>query len=895
MLQSTSFFLFHFTAESNRQAPYLAPYKDGAIANGLALAKTANMRPPRIAILSLFFAACLFLLCRSIAAAARTSTAISAPPPTQKSGLRSLFSWSAPFSLFSPNAIITIADDNSTSFAARPAAFGPPLPNKGLNGQLWIGSGFTEESLQDGEESDGEQGCSDVPGWDGSSVAVMKSSVKKINDKTKSAATAGSKNRKRDDGPKTPMLDRLSPARINSNAKNKAVNDGTDDYLHAGLDTSSRMQSDAAALSTPAHADIQSIQEGAEIAGKIVLLSRGGCGFLEKVKWAQRRGAIALIVGDNQRGGPLIQMYARGDTSNVTIPSIFTSRTTAYLLSSLMQPGSFIEDIVDENGKSSYQVQNSDKARRKARLQTATTAELPRATDTSGTKAANAKPGDSSKSEVSSRGWLSSIFRWNSGANTAERSRPPSSGQHDWVVVDEFSDSQDNAVKSSQEKSAQAGKNSDLKSGKPSGDGFRIGVEDWRDPDLIGSSSREGDDPKSSSKDSAKLPSSGNKANVNSPDDKKAKDANRPKGGSITPGSGEYSPDGSSRAKAPAFKVERPTPDSDEHGFLSKLFGGHHEEGVSETNSRPPPIKTPIAEKPAPGELTPPEHEGLWVVITPTSGASPFFDTLLVLVISPLITLTVVYALLILRARIRRRRWRAPKSVVERLPVRTFHTVASTPSQSPRTTRPPSPSPPSPTTPLLQGQQSTSRPRPRSRTTTGIASDLLQVNSSLQVPRSPPQEKPSEWKKYMGRQVECVVCLEEYVDGVSQVMSLPCGHEFHVECITPWLTTRRRTCPICKGDVVRSLARGSPSSPRYEPYRDDSDDDFGAEASTSLNNSRERPSDDNDSDVEQGILSPNSQRSQPQGSWFSALSRSFREVSNPRRSRSRDSAEDRDR
>lgn len=55
------------------------------------------------------------------------------------------------------------------------------------------------------------------------------------------------------------------------------------------------------------------------------------------------------------------------------------------------------------------------------------------------------------------------------------------------------------------------------------------------------------------------------------------------------------------------------------------------------------------------------------------------------------------------------------------------------------------------------------------------------------------------------------------MDGVSRVMKLPCGHEFHVGCITPWLTTRRRTCPICKGDVVRAVrAITDPSGDGYD-------------------------------------------------------------------------------
>lgn len=36
-------------------------------------------------------------------------------------------------------------------------------------------------------------------------------------------------------------------------------------------------------------------------------------------------------------------------------------------------------------------------------------------------------------------------------------------------------------------------------------------------------------------------------------------------------------------------------------------------------------------------------------------------------------------------------------------------------------------------------------------------------------------------------------------------------------CSTPWLVTRRRTCPICKGDVVRSLSQGYQGHPSPSP------------------------------------------------------------------------------
>ena len=43
-------------------------------------------------------------------------------------------------------------------------------------------------------------------------------------------------------------------------------------------------------------------------------------------------------------------------------------------------------------------------------------------------------------------------------------------------------------------------------------------------------------------------------------------------------------------------------------------------------------------------------------------------------------------------------------------------------------------------------------------------------------------------------------------------------------CSTPWLVTRRRTCPICKGDVVRSINNGLSQGNQREEGEQTADD-----------------------------------------------------------------------
>src|SRR6266536_2273725 len=240
------------------------------------------MRPLRLVLLLTCFIVLPFFVTflSLLSAHPRSGTVETSDSNTRSGRLRALFSFHTPSSLWPPSAIISLTDDNSTFFLARPAAFGPLLPSKGISGQLWVGSGFGDDTLRRGDPAagaEGELGCSDVPGWEEGgkkhsngqdiSSGARRKGVVHPNPRNNAGNAKGGKTRRSEA--------RTGPASGKSISNAEPVptkGDGTDDHLHhplPGSEFSTPTKPGQPADNdphgdkgkAPTHADIQSLQE----------------------------------------------------------------------------------------------------------------------------------------------------------------------------------------------------------------------------------------------------------------------------------------------------------------------------------------------------------------------------------------------------------------------------------------------------------------------------------------------------------------------------------------------------------------------------------------------------------------------------------------------------------
>lgn len=88
-----------------------------------------------------------------------------------------------------------------------------------------------------------------------------------------------------------------------------------------------------------------------------------------------------------------------------------------------------------------------------------------------------------------------------------------------------------------------------------------------------------------------------------------------------------------------------------------------------------------------------------------------------------------------------------------------------------------------------------------------IYEELPQANDSSNSPEedlnaSTSNAEPLPDQPWFESQVECAICLSEFVKG-DKVRVLPCHHIFHLHEVDEWLIHRKKLCPVCKADVTQ--------------------------------------------------------------------------------------------
>lgn len=91
-------------------------------------------------------------------------------------------------------------------------------------------------------------------------------------------------------------------------------------------------------VSTPTSLGCGALTNATSISGKIALIRRGNCPFVDKVQFAQNAGAIAVIIMNNTAGEP-INIGGTDTNGTISIPSVMVSRSTGDLLEAALLNG----------------------------------------------------------------------------------------------------------------------------------------------------------------------------------------------------------------------------------------------------------------------------------------------------------------------------------------------------------------------------------------------------------------------------------------------------------------------------------------------------------------------------------------------------------------------------
>ncbi|RRO24397.1 T9SS-dependent M36 family metallopeptidase [Flavobacteriaceae bacterium 14752] len=103
----------------------------------------------------------------------------------------------------------------------------------------------------------------------------------------------------------------------------------------------------SSSTSSDSHDACDIITNASDLSGKIVVIRRGECTFVEKIEKAQNNGAIAVIMINNVFGNPITM---GGDGSNINIPSIMISLGDGSPIITKLQNGDSVNATLVNNG-----------------------------------------------------------------------------------------------------------------------------------------------------------------------------------------------------------------------------------------------------------------------------------------------------------------------------------------------------------------------------------------------------------------------------------------------------------------------------------------------------------------------------------------------------------------